>query len=367
MRLILLTFLSLFFVACSSSNSDDIIPVDPSTEFDRSAMLSHWANNIIIPGYANLKAANEALNENIETFIENPNVNTLSETRLAHKNAYLAWQKVAFFEVGPAKNENLRQYFNIYPTDASGIETLLNQTDYQLHLTSNSAKQGYPALDYLLNGLGESDLEIINKYTDDANASNYKRFIEAVSDRLEDKTELVYDAWQTYKDTFIANNGSSATSSVDLVANDFLLFYEKYYRNGKIRIPAGYDTGVAAPEKVESYYAPEFSLELFDTATMAMRDFYLGKNFNSNATGPGFDSYLKYLNREDIATDITNGFNTIITTSNALNGTLKQLVISERQAILNLNDKIQQNVIPLKVEMLQALNISVAYYDGDGD
>lgn len=366
MKHIFIVLSAFLLFSCSSDSGGEPKQVEPSG-FNRTAMLTHWANDIIIPAYADLTQVNSKLQDDIQQFVDTPNQTNLENARASFRMAYITWQKAAFFEVGPAKNENLRQYFNIYPTHTTNIKNAVAKSDYQLHLTSNASIQGYPALDYLLNGIGADDNQIIQIYTTNTQAQDYKRFLLSITNRLKEKTETVYKAWDTYKTTFIQNDGSSATSSVDLIANDYLLFYEKYYRNGKIRIPAGYSTGKALPNHVEAYYSPDLSLELFKTATKAMHQFFQGQNYNHNQKSLGFQQYLEALKKQDIAADINQQFQVIEETSNALNGTLQEVVTNDRESVLNLQDKIQKNVIPLKVDMLQALNISVAYFDGDGD
>lgn len=366
MKRLLLIALSLVLFSCNSSSGGDDSP-EP-TGFDRKAMLTHWADNIIVPAYTSLASSNQTLSEKVTSFTQDVNVTTLNEARIALTNAYTTWQTVNFYEVGPAKNENLRSFFNTYPVNSSLTEQLALQDDFQLHLVSNASKQGYPALDYLLNGFGNSDNEILAKFSSDENATQYKTFIVALTQRLVTLTNSVKDAWNdSYRDAFVNNDGSSASASVDLIANDFLLYYEKHYRNAKVRFPVGYDSGVSSPVNVESYYNPELSKGLFLASTAAMKAFFEGKNYDNSAEGQSFKSYLIALDKRDISTTISNGFDAILTATNQIDGTFKQAVENDRTAFLNLQDKIQENVIPMKVDMLSGMSISVAYFDGDGD
>lgn len=371
MKNLLLAFLALGLVSCSGSDTGSGRDEKPETgtpsSFNRKEMLTHWANDIIIPAYNQLYTVNSTLDDRVKSFVSAPNAANLASARAAYKEAYITWQKTAFYEVGPAKNENLRQYFNIYPTNPAGIEALSKESDYKFHLVSNSDKQGYPAVDYLLNGIGSNDTEIIAAYTSENNAQNYKKYLTAVTARLKDLTGKVKNDWGNYKSTFISNDGSSATSSVDLIANDYLLYYEKFYRNGKVRLPVGFNTGSALPKNVEAYYSPELSKVLFNTATKAMHDFFQGKSYNSETPGLGFESYLNALDGQSISADINSRFAKILETSNALNGSMKEAVTNNREAVLKLHDQIQANLVPLKVDMLQKFNISVVYSDGDGD
>lgn len=366
MRICIISLLSVFVLfSCKSSDGGDN---PPDNGFDRENMLTHWANHIIVPAYTALESANANLNNQVQAFTQNPSVTTLSDAQAALTQAYTVWQTAAFYEVGPAKNENIRSFFNTYPTNITLVEQLALADDYQLHLISNASKQGYPALDYLLFGFGENPTEIVAKYTSHENAEAYKNFINALSGRLLEKSSTVKNAWDNgYKNSFIENDGSSASASVDLIANDFLLYYEKFFRNGKVRFPVGYESGSPSPVNVESYYNPVLSKTLLATACNAMKDFFEGKNYASSASGAGFKQYLMELDKQDVANEISEKFDAVITANNAISGTYVEAVENDRTTFLNMHDKIQENVIPMKVDMLQAMNISVAYFDGDGD
>ena len=46
------------------------------------------------------------------------------------------------------------------------MENNIASDSYDLSLSTEMDKQGFPALDYLLNGVKDSDLEILNVYND---------------------------------------------------------------------------------------------------------------------------------------------------------------------------------------------------------
>lgn len=350
-------------ISCNRSNDK----VD-ETPFDRGMMLKHFADNIIIPAYSKLKTDNQTFDNKVSEFITSPNETTLTTVRAAFVNAYKTFQTASFYEIGPANDEKLRLFLNSYPVNASLIENLALQDDYQLELITNANKQGYPAIDYLLYGLGNSDAEIIQKFSTNTNAQKYKNFLSALSSRLVSKTSAVKSSWENgYKNDFIKNNGSSSYASVDLLANEFLLNYEKFYKEKKIGTPLGASISDASPESVESYYNPTLSSELFLIQTNAMKNFFQGKNYSDNGNGACFKTYLKDLKKEDLANDIIGNFNAIINANNEINETYKNAILNNRAKVSNLYEKLNANTIPMKVDMLQAMNITVAYFDGDGD
>ncbi|MDO1502670.1 imelysin family protein [Winogradskyella maritima] len=77
--------------------------------------------------------------------------------RASWLNAYKAWQHVELFEIGPAETVGFQLNMNIYPTDNEKIDGFIVNGSYDLSLSSNRSAKGFPALDYLLNGLGDTD------------------------------------------------------------------------------------------------------------------------------------------------------------------------------------------------------------------
>ena len=53
-----------------------------------------------------------------------------------------------------------------------------------------------------------------------------------------------------YRDEFVNKDGSTATSSVNKLVNDYLFYYEKFLRAGKIGMPAGVFSGDPLSDRV---------------------------------------------------------------------------------------------------------------------
>src|SRR5688500_11366767 len=149
--------LTLLLLACGG-NGNDPAPVDNTK--DRAVILTHWVDNIIIPSYEDFQEAFGVMIEKANLFTATPDQTSLTAFREAWVNAYAAWQKVELFEFGPADKYTLRNFYNIYPADVAGITSNINNPSAGLDLPSSYATQGFPALDYLLNGIGADDQAI---------------------------------------------------------------------------------------------------------------------------------------------------------------------------------------------------------------
>ena len=373
-KIILFLGLILTVIACSSGGDE---PIDQGSDYDRTALLTNWADNIIIPSYTNYQIKVETLSINATNFNASPTVENLKTLRTSWLEAYKAYQYISMYSFGKAEAVNLKECTNAYPTNATGIDTNIASGTYDLKLFSQYDKQGFPALDYLINGLATSDEEIVAFYSTNANATNYKSYLVAVNNRLKSNIGLILSDWNAgYRNTYVSNNGTSVSSSVNITTNNFVKNLEKDVRSGKVGIPAGvFSNGTKYPEKVEAYYKNDVSKELLNVGTKATQDFFNGKHFTadfpSETTGPSLKSYLDYVNAirdgKKLSDIINDQFIVIATTNAALSNSFSQQIKSDNSKMLTAYDAIQQNVIYLKLDMMQALNITIDYVDGDGD
>tara|TARA_R110000765_G_scaffold72010_3_gene139842 strand:- start:8970 stop:10100 length:1131 start_codon:yes stop_codon:yes gene_type:complete len=361
--------------ACSSdSDAEGTVVVDPVDEvsFERSAMLINWADNIIIPSYEAFSTDLDLLIDSFDAFKENPNEDNLVKFRSSWISAYSSWQHVAMFEIGPAETVGFQLNMNIYPTNTDNIDEFITTGTYDLSLSSNRSSKGFPALDYLLNGLGENDAEILAFYNNGTNNTVFT-YTEDVLLDMKSLIDTVLSDWKEgYRDTFVTNDGASSTSSVDRMVNDYIFYYEKYLRAGKMGIPLGVFSGSTLPQNVEAYYDGTISADLFLEGLSAVHDFFNGKHFNSETEGESLASYLDALNTvkdgEDLSALINGQFNTA--------RDMVQDLASFREEIENNNpptamflayDEVQKAVPMLKVDMVSAMSISIDFVDADGD
>ena len=71
--ILFLSFITLFF-ACSK-NEDESVKTD--NNYNRTALLTNWANNIIVPSYVNYQAKMQILLTDINSFNTTPTVSNL--------------------------------------------------------------------------------------------------------------------------------------------------------------------------------------------------------------------------------------------------------------------------------------------------
>ncbi len=350
-------------IACSSSSDDS--GDDTNKSYDRKAMLTNIAENIILPAYGDYYSATSNLKAATTLFATTTNEVNLETLRDKWQDAYLAWQTVSMFEIGKAEELKLRNWTNIYPTNVANINTNITDLGYNLELPSTNSQQGFPALDYLLFGTGASTTEIVAYFSTTPNAVTY---LTELTTKLDNQAATVLTDWTvTYKTTFIENSGSSASSSTDKLVNDYIFYYEKFLRSGKIGFPSGALSGTKSASDVEAFYKKDISKLLFNKALDAAQNFFEGKHHSGSGSGESLKAYLVALDRSDIATKIVLQFEAIRIQANLLDDNFSLQVETDNSVMLKTRDELQKNTVYFKTDMLSALNIAIDYVDNDGD
>tara|TARA_B100000780_G_scaffold276619_1_gene245547 strand:+ start:629 stop:1825 length:1197 start_codon:yes stop_codon:yes gene_type:complete len=355
----------------TNTNSNTNNPTTP-TSFDREAMLVFWADSIIVPAQQKFQTDLFSLSNSISDFSTNSSQVSLDLVRENWFNAYKSWQRIEMFNIGKAEEINFGVRMNVYPVDTERVEANILSSDSDIENPNDYAAQGFPAIDYLLYGIGTNDSEILEKYTSEN--SKYLAYLLILSNKMTELTDSVISDWNnSYRDNFVASIDNTATSSINKLTNDFIYYYEKGFRANKIGIPAGVFSGGTLLDRVEAYYRRDISKILAIEAINSVSDFFNGISFNGNTslTGISFKDYIEFL--ETIKNDtplgqlIIDQFESAKTSINNLNDDFTVQLENNKLDMLITYDVIQVAVVLLKVDMLQALNINVDYIDADGD
>lgn len=355
-----ITLLSFCIISC-----DKVTPEASVDTFDRKEMLTFWANEIIIPAYQDYATKTTDLNEKINDFTSNPTSSSLKSLRESWLNAYIVWQKVAMFEIGKAEELSLIAYTNIYPTNIEFINKKIKE-GYDLTKSSTQDIQGFPAVEYLIYGIKSTDVEIIDYYKSADNAK-YTQFLKDISNKITQNAKAVNEDWKTYKAKFIENSGSSATASVNKLINDYLFYFEKHLRAGKVGIPAGVFSSVPNGDEAEAPYAGK-SKTLLLTGLDAVESFFNGKSYGGKKDGKSLKAYINEIKPDSkLSEKINANFKNARTEINKLEESFKEQVTKDKNKLNIAYDALQKNVTLMKADMFSALSIDVDYVDADGD
>ena len=362
-------YIIIILIITSCGSSDELKPT--GDDFNRGQILEFTYESIIIPAYTDLNSKIDDLQSSVNLFIENPNENNLSAMRNTWVSNYKAWQAVAMFNIRVAEELQYAAKMNSYPCSESminqnidlGINEIGNFTQSMLGTT------GLPAIGYMIFGVGDGDANIISIYNDVNNGVKYKQYLAALVQDMKTMTENILTDWLSNKSAFVNSTNNTATSSLNLVVNDFLQYFEKRVREAKVATPSGV-RGDLNPlyDHVESYYKSDICKELLKAAFLSVKRVYRGTSFDGLSEGTGLEDYLIYLdNTEELVLAIDNQLNVIDDKIELLNDDFIIQMNTNNQAMFDVFYAMQTLVTYTKTDMLSFFNISTDYLDNDGD
>ena len=219
-------------MSCSSDSDEEQNQVP---EFDRSTILKNYAENIIIPRYDDFQSALANLKSSVDAYVSSPLVSTFDKMHDDWFTAYKKWQHIEMFNIGKAEEIMFFNTINTYPIDELRIVENITSKKYDLSSSNDWSSQGLSGVDYMIHGIDDSKEKVIQKYIDD---SKYGDYLINLLTIMSSNTDQIVQDWKTYKDSFIQSSGNSNSSSLNMITNDFVYYFEKGLRANKIGIPA---------------------------------------------------------------------------------------------------------------------------------
>lgn len=358
--LVLLSIFSVVFFSCEEEE-DDLIE---DTSFDRTAMLTAYADDLIIPNFEKLKQSVDELHAAKESFTTEPNEANLSDLRAAWVNAVTDHQSCSAFGFGPG-NLLLGAYGNVlgvFPVSETKIEENITNANFDLANSFSTDVRGFFAVEYLIYGNDTTSSAVVESF--DQERLDY---LTLVVNEIKTSIDGIVSEWNdSYRDEFIASNGTSAGSSTSLLYNEFVKDYENI-KNFKVELPAGLTAGQtsANPKLVEAYYSG-ISKSLLKAHFESSKDIWYGRSKDDNDF-KGFEEYLEsVVGGPDLITTTKTSVDDIDSQLEGLPaGSLSEIVGSSE--FQDLRDKLQANTANFKSSMSSLLGISITFNSGDGD
>lgn len=357
----------LLFFSCDT-NSNRTLANNVEDQQLRSSILTDITDSIIIPSYDNLLFELNNLQLSYTIFEQNPNADNFNDLKNNWKESYIAWQYVEMFNIGKAEELYYYQKMNTYPVNT----TIINQNIVSeiINISSNNfsnfTAQGFPALDYMLYGL-DSDTSLIIDYYTGSFSEEYLQYLQVIINELVNNTVIIIADWQTNRNNFINSNGNTATSSLNLLINDFIFYYEKGFRANKIGIPAGVYSNTSLPNNVESFYNKNISRDLTLHALNAIDNMFQGKSFLGSNNISSLEDYINNFQGVQLCNEIIDKFNNAKIIISSLDNNYINQIQNNNYLMLQAFDAIQEAVPLLKIDMLALININIDYIDADGD
>ncbi len=352
--LLLILFILVTAFSCKKKNANE----DEVSDFKKGEMLTHIANQIVLPNFLNLQNSVSELNTSWNQFKTVQDDASLEELQMRWQTAVLSFHKVKVYEFGPSMNVGLRAALGTFPTDTTKIITNAGNANTNLALLENIDAIGFPALEFIF-FRNNAKNELIG-------STQMQTYVDNILTKMTAEVNSVNAAWNGgYSATFGTSTGTESTSGFSQLMNEFCKEYE-LAKNAKLGIPIGKQSlGIPQISYVESPYA-KISLLILKQNVITLRDLFQGKGANG-IDNLGMDDYLLALEKSSIVSTINSGFSSILTDLNALNDDILIEIQNNPGQLDALYTKMQNLVVAIKTDMTSAFGILITYQDNDGD
>ena len=354
--------------ACTKSPAG----TDNPTGFDKTAMLSNYADGLIIPRYQDMQLKMAVLQTAAEKFLAAPSTATQAELKDTYRAAHLQYEKIAAFQFGPAETRLLDLFANFsggldydfntageltgFSVDTTTIENNIAGGNYDLSKMTRVSfyAQGFPAMDYLFFAPGA-----VVKYT--TNATKRIQYTQAVVARLKGLVDQVSGDWVTYRAEFVANTKTNVGSPIGNLVNQ-MAYQLDLLKGPRVGWPFGKQSGGQAfPSKTEAYYAG-ISAELAVANLTNLRDVYTGAG-----SGHGLSDYLVSLNHAALNDEVTTQFNKVLAALQLIPDPLSTSLTAEPAKVEAAYKEIQKLLTLFKTDVASATGVQITFTDNDGD
>lgn len=371
MKKTILVFSTLCFSAVFlfSSCKKDETTEDAQNAFDRSEMLQHYGQQLIVPALEKAKNSADELRDAAEAFYTTFDATTLDILQEKWLAAYEDFMLINSFNFGPGGesglNRSLVEEVATWPANVTLIENNISNNNASFNDFSRD-NRGFHAADYLLFG-GSTDADVLIAFEDEKR----RNYLRAVAQRIYNQINTVHVAWTSggYLNTFVSSNGTDVGSSVSVMYNEFVKSFEAM-KNFKLALPLGLRLGQSGPEPqlVEARYSGE-SLRFFKAHWTQIKNLWYGRNA-TGTDGMGWREYLESVeggpaliaSTETQMNDIDQALQNIPN-----NPSLEQQINTNFAALNELHTKFQQHTRFFKSDMSSVLGITITFSSGDGD
>jgi predicted lipoprotein len=367
----LLALNTVVFYACKKTPTDNTQPTSENG-FDKTAMLTHYADDLIIPGYKAMQEKLAALKTASDAFVNAPSESTQAAVKAAYKDAYLQYERIVAFQFGPAETALLDVYLNYsggidysfatagqltgFSVDTATIENNIASGSYTLNAVSRNTlyAQGFPALNYLY-----FSPDAISRFG--TNTANRIKYVNDVVDRMKTLVDGVTSGWTSYRSDFIANTKTNVGSPLGNMVNQ-LAYQMDMLKGPRIGWPFGKQSnGIVFANKCEAYYAG-ISLSLAVENISSLKKLY-----TANSSGKGISDYLVSLKKESLNNDILTQFDVAIAKLQQIPDPLSLSFTAQPTTVDAAYKEIQKLLTLLKTDLASATAVQITFTDNDGD
>jgi len=366
----------------------------PELNFDRNALLAHFATNIALPIQADIEAKAALVPPAVTAYcdaLDGGNTTTIATARAgldgAFRSAVDAWERADALLIGPAAMSNgaLRDRIYAWPAlapcdvDRDVVAHWNTPSSYDI-TTKLGRARSLSAMEYLLYRADPMHTCAIEPAGWSALAADLPRArcrlaLTLANDVAAASAEL-HGAWAQSGGDYAgelarAGQGSSLPSAheaVNLVSNSFF-FVDRIVKDMKLGEAAGIVVGNSCGT-MGSPCLREVELQYADRATFAirvnlvtLREAVTGTRMASSGLaatdGPGFDDFLTAVGHPELGESMTSDLDAAIAKANALPDSFLGALANNYAAVVDVHTAVKQFTNDLKTQFLTVLALDI--------
>lgn len=375
----------------------------------RRELLQSWGVDLVLPELRAVKTGGETLERRVSALCDAPGSAALKAAREAWVEARSPWKRFEVFAFGPASERPLQlaPQIDFWPVRPAAIEKALAERTYEDSALLGTQK-GFPGIEYLLYGPDAAmlsaedatpnpaedpasqqdagaafapndagvDAGVKPQPTDAAVPSTPPlptraercEYLLRMSHALIADAERLHQAWDPKHDDFLAELTRAGTGSVEfdtlpmalgLIINR-MAFIVSQVRAEKLMVPMGADAQHLELDKLESPFSGRSVADMLDNLDGVERAYFGAEG------GLGLEDYLTHRGKE-----FTPQFRAAMKRARdallAIEEPLPRALRSDRAAVENALDRLQELQRLIQVDFLGALSLSLQFTDNDGD
>jgi uncharacterized protein len=361
-------------VGCSSPASN----IDaPSDGFDRTAMLTHLATNVLLPMQADVDAKTAGLPAAIDAYCTALDTPTHDAAVAAWAQAVDAWERADAVLIGPAamNQKDLRYKIYSWPLlapcglDRDTVTYWTAPASYDIALQPPN-ERSLLAIEYLLfttNTAHTCPTEPVGWTGLGPDLPKARcKLAHAIATDVAAQTAAVHTAWRTDGGNYVGvlstagQSGSSISSAHEGVnrLSDGLFYVDRILKDMKIAEPAGIAANVCAT--VEMPCLAEVELSLSNRSSFAIRaNLDALERVFTGVDGPSFDDFLRAVGQDELAQRMTTNLDAAIAKANALPDDFVTTLQTNRPLVVDTHAAITLFTTDLKTQFLTVLALDI--------
>ena len=360
-------------------------PDAPPDNFDRSALLAHLSNQVLLPIQSAFAARAAALPAAIDAYCDaldaGPPGPTLDAARLAWRDAMDGWERADALLIGPAAmdSKTLRDRIYGWPLLATcGIDrdtasSFADPASYDI-TTRLVNVRSLAAIEFLLHTTDPNHTCAATPVGWDALAADLPRarcrLALAIATDVAAQGATLEAAWRPDGGDFAGDlaragqGGSSITSAQEGVnrISDGMFYVDKIVKDMKLAEAAG--IAINACGTVGTPCVRESEHQYADRATFAiranleaLRQAFTGTT--ATADGPGFDDFLRALGHPEVADRMTAELDSAIAAATALPDSFLSALANDYDKVVALHGAVKTFTDDLKSQFLTLLALEI--------